>query len=60
MRKLTEAEKKLFEEAKDKELDSGISAEAVAPAPKKGIPLSRLMKMRWVLTWKEAPEDAAD
>ena len=56
IRKCTADEKKLFEVAKNKELDWWLSSEAVIPVLKAGFPLSRIMKMRWVLTWKSPPD----
>ena len=53
---LNPSEKKLFYEAKDKELDQWISYSVFKVCRRAGVPLSRIMPMRWVLTWKESPE----
>ncbi len=60
LRKCTWEEWKLFEIAKDKEIDSYLQTEAIIPLLKAGIDPDWLMRMRWVLTWKEAAEDDPD
>ena len=60
IRKCADAEKELFRVAKEKELDSWLSADAIIPVLKAGISPSRIMKMRWVLTWKDPPEESGD
>ncbi len=60
LRKCTLEEWKLFEIAKDKEIDSYLQTEAIIPLRKAGIDPDRLMWMRWVLTWQEAAEDDPD
>jgi len=52
LKQLTPQEKKLFEQAKSKELDQWISNSVFSIAKKSGVPLDRIMSMRWVLTWK--------
>ena len=37
-----------------------LSTEAIIPVLAKGVPLDRIMRMRWVLTWKDPPEEAPD
>ena len=54
LRHLNASERKEFEAAKDKELDQWVSHAVFKVARRAGIPLSRIMPMRWVLTWKEA------
>ena len=49
---LTSADRKLFEEAKGKEIDSWISTETVARILRHRIPQENIMKCRWILTWK--------
>ena len=56
LKNLTADERKLMEEAKDKEVDQWISNSVFKIVRKSGVPLSRIMAMRWILTWKEAPE----
>ena len=60
LRKCTAEERAQFEDAKAKEIDSWLSTEAIIPVLAKGIPLDRIMRMRWVLTWKDPPEEAPD
>ena len=50
---------KEFQAAKHKELDTWLENETVSAALRSGIPLKRIMKVRWVLTWKE-PEPGSD
>ena len=56
LRNLTTEERKLMEEAKDKEVDQWISNAVFKIVRRIGVPLTRIMAMRWILTWKEAPE----
>ena len=56
LRNLTKEERMLMEEAKDKEVDQWISNSVFKIVRKTCVPLSRIMAMRWILTWKEAPE----
>ena len=57
LRNLTTEERQQFEAAKDKEVDRWISNSVFKVVRRAGIPLKRIMAMRWNLTWKEAPED---
>ena len=43
-----------MEQAKDKEVDQWIQNSVFRIVRKSGVPLSRIMAMRWILTWKEA------
>ena len=45
-----------FEEAKDKETDQWISNSVFKIVRRAVVPTRRIMAMRWILTWKEAPE----
>ena len=45
-----------MEAAKDKEVDQWISNSVFKIVRRAGIPIKRIMAMRWILTWKEAPE----
>ena len=58
LRNLTADERKLMEEATDKEVDQWISNAVFKIVREKGtgVPITRIMAMRWILTWKEAPE----
>ena len=55
LRELSASERKLMEEAKDKEVDQWIQNSVFRIVRKAGVPLSRIMAMRWILTWKETP-----
>ena len=55
--RLTPTERKQFQEAKDKELDQWISHAVFKVVKRAGIPVSRIMPMRWVLTWKTTPDE---
>ena len=48
------SDKKLFQEAKHKELDQWVSNVVFKVTRRTGILLVGIMPMRWVLTWKEA------
>ena len=56
IRNLNAEERKLMEAAKDKEVDQWISNSVFKKVRRAGIPIKRIMAMRWILTWKEAPE----
>ena len=58
IRSLNVEERKLMEAAKDKEVDQWISNSVFKIVRRAGIPFNRIMAMRWILTWKEAPEGA--
>ncbi len=55
LKNLTPAEKQLFLEAKEAELDQWLGHSVFSIARRAGVPKDRIMSMRWVLTWK-APE----
>ena len=50
--KLSQAERIKLLEAKSKELDQWISHAIFEIVSRAGVPISRIMPMRWVLTWK--------
>merc|ERR1711884_757716 len=56
LRNLTADERRLMEEAKDDEVDQWISNAVFSIVRRSGVPLNRIMAMRWILQWKEAPE----
>ena len=56
IRDLTAEERNVMEDAKDKEVDQWISNSVFKIVRRAGIPIKRIMAMRWILTWKEAPE----
>ena len=56
-RKIDDDEKKRFGEAKAKEVDSFLANEMLEICKRKGISRERVMKMRWVLTYKSAQVD---
>ena len=45
-----------FEEAKDKETYQWVSNSVFKIVRRAGVPVKMIMAMRWILTWKEAPE----
>ena len=53
---LTDSDRKLFEEAKGKEIDSWISTDTVAKILRHRIPQENIMRCRWILTWKPIEE----
>ena len=55
LRNLTYGERKLMEEANDKEVDQWISNAVFKIVRRTGVPITRIMAMRWILTWQEAP-----
>ena len=56
IRNLNPEERKLMDEAKDKDVDQWITNSVFKSVRRAGIPIKRLMAMRWILSWKEAPE----
>ena len=56
IRNLNAEERKLMEAAKDKEVDQWISNSVCKIVRRAGVPIKRIMAMRWILTWKEAPQ----
>ena len=53
---LTAEDRKLFDKAKSKEVESWISTETVAKILRNRIPKENIMKCRWILTWKPIDE----
>ena len=53
LRNLTADERKLIEQAKDKEVDQWISNSVFKIVRRTGVPITRIMAMRWILTWKK-------
>ena len=47
-------ERKLFEEAKGKEIDSWLSTDTVTRILRHQVPRENILRCRWILTWKEA------
>ena len=56
IRHLNAEERRQMEEAKDNEVDQWISNSVFKIVRRAGVPLKRIMSMRWILTWKQAPE----
>merc|ERR1712020_734108 len=56
IRNLNVEERRLMEAAKDKEVDQWISNSVFKIVRRAGIQIKSIMAMRWILTWKEAPE----
>ena len=52
LKRLSPNDYKAFEHAKDKEIKEWLRTEAVRRALRSGIDPQALMKMRWILTWK--------
>ena len=59
IKKLYEEERAQFREAQHKEMDQWISNDVISICHRAGIPKERIMKMRWVHTWKVS-EDTGD
>lgn len=49
-------DRKLFEEAKTKEVDSWLSTSTVCRILRHQVPAENILRCRWILTWKEADE----
>ena len=54
MSTLTSEERKLFEEAKQKEIQSWLDTRTVCRILRQKIPESSILRCRWILTWKDA------
>ena len=54
---LSPDEKSQFSAAKTKELDQWVSHAIFKAAKRAVVPVSRIMPMRWVLTWKTTPDE---
>lgn len=52
MHQLNTEERKLFQEAKEKEIQSWLSTETVCKVLRHQIPTENVMRCRWILTWK--------
>ena len=58
IRSLSAEDKAEFLKAKQKELDQWVSNSVFSIVRRAGVPLDRIMAMRWVVTWKTADDDA--
>jgi predicted metal-binding protein len=56
---LNTEERRLFTEAKNKEVESWLNTETVVKILRHQIPKENILRCRWILTWK-APEEAAE
>ena len=56
---LNTEERRLFTEAKNKEVESWLNTETVVKILRHQIPRENILRCRWILTWK-APEEAAE
>ena len=58
-RKLSQGDQQLFEKAMQKEWNSWIENKVTSLCKSKGIPTEKVIKARWVLTWKKSsdPDD---
>ena len=52
-RNLSESDKELFRQAKEKEVNAWISHGTVRKLAKGTLPENRIMRCRWILTWKD-------
>lgn len=57
IRKLTEDDRAQFEAAMQKELNSFLSSEAIQICSSAGIPLERILRVRWMHVWKTNHHD---
>eukprot|EP00435_Cladocopium_sp_Y103_P013861 s2131_g3.t1 len=53
MSTLNAAERKLFEDAKKKEISSWLATETVSKILRHQVPRENILRCRWILTWKE-------
>lgn len=60
MSQLSSAEKELFQQAKQKEIESWLSTETVAKVLRHQIPEENILQCRWILTWKPLDDAKAD
>ena len=58
IRWLSKSDKLKFEAAQSKEMDQWVENAVFSIARKAGVPVDRIMSMRWILTWKDAPENS--
>ena len=56
MHQLNPEEKRLFQQAKDKEIQSWLTTETVCRILRHQIPAENVMRCRWILTWKPTDE----
>ena len=49
-------DRKLFEEAKSKEVDGWLSTSTVCRILRHQVPTDNVLRCRWILTWKDAEE----
>eukprot|EP00435_Cladocopium_sp_Y103_P023342 s473_g5.t1 len=52
-------ERKLFEDAKMKEVDSWLATSTVCKILRHQVPTENILRCRWILTWKDADETAS-
>ena len=55
---LPKADRRKFEEAQTNEMDQWVENAVFSIARRAGVPVDRIMCMRWILTWKDAPENS--
>ena len=58
LRWLSKVDRRKFEDAQTKEMDQWIENAVFPIARRAGVPTDRIMSMRWILTWKDAPENS--
>ena len=56
LKELSSEDLKLFQKAKDKELDSWLTTDTVKKILRNKVPEGQLLRSRWVLTWKPLDE----
>ena len=54
---LSNEDRKLFEKAKNQEIDSWISTGTIAKILRHQLPMENIMRCRWILTWKSVDEE---
>ncbi len=54
---LNNEDRKLFEKAKNQEIDSWISTGTIARILRHQLPMENIMRCRWILTWKSVDEE---
>ena len=55
---LSKADRAKFAAAQSKEMDQWVDNAVFSIARRAGVPIDRIMSMRWILTWKDAPENS--
>ena len=56
VKKLSSTDRERFDKAKDKEISQYMGQDVLRVVKKHGVPVERILKMRWICTWKTDPE----